>query len=258
MSAAAPTHALITGGGGGIGKALAVAFSKQGARVGLCGRDLDKLRIAADACPGPVSVRRCDVTQAADMEDWLLSCDAEAPVDCVVACAGIGGAETLAGPLSEGGETARRIFAVNAQGVVNTVTPLLPRMAARRSGRVVVISSLAGLIALPDSPAYSASKAAVIVYGESLRRLLRDQGISVTVVCPGFVDTDMVRSLGMRPPFLWTAERAAAVILDGIIREKAMVAFPWQLRAALLASRILPRPAVDRILSRLRARAFQQ
>ena len=258
MSFGALSHVLITGGGGGIGRALATAFSRQGARVGICGRDLAKLHATAAQCRGEVFSRVCDVTRAAEMQDWLQSCDSERPVDCVVACAGTGGGDALAGVAGESGDSARQIFEVNALGVINTIAPLLPRMVERRSGRVVIISSLAGLIALPDAPAYSASKSAVIAYGDGLRRLLRPQGVAVTLVCPGFVDTDMVRSLPMRPPFMWTADRAAAVILDGVLRNKAMIAFPWQLRWAVMASHILPRPIVDRILDCLRAETFQR
>jgi short-subunit dehydrogenase len=198
------------------------------------------------------------VTQTAEMENWLLAADDDSPVDCVIACAGAGGGSALAGTAGESAETARRIFEVNVHGVVNTVVPLLPRMVARRSGHVVVIASVAGLIALPDSPAYSASKAAVIIYGEGLRRLLRPHGIAVTLVCPGFVDTEMVRSLSMRPPFMWSSERAAAVVLQAVRRRRTMVVFPWQMRGGIWLSRVLPRFIVDRILDRLRAGTFQK
>ena len=258
MTSATFSHVAITGGGGGIGAALAVEFSRRGARVALCGRSLEKVRAAAARCLGETSTRACDVTRAGEIKDWVLSCDEDRPIDCLVACAGVGGEAALAGEAGESAAAARRILEVNAVGVVNTISPLLPRLVARRSGRVVIISSLAGLVALPDSPAYSASKAAVIVYGESLRRLLRTQGVAVTVVCPGFVDTPMVRSLPFRPPFMWTPERAAAVIVDGIARGRPMVSFPWQMRAAIGVSRIFPRPIVDRLIDRLRAESLSK
>lgn len=253
-----PRHVLITGGSGGIGGALAEVFAREGCRVGISGRDPSRLQMTAARCGGLVGARVCDVTQALEMQRWLIAADDESPVDCVVACAGSGGGGALAGPAGESAEAARRIFEVNVLGVVNTVAPLLPRMVARRSGHVVIIASVAGLIALPDSPAYSASKAAVIVYGEALRRLLRPHGVAVTLVCPGFVDTEMVRSLPIRPPFLWTPERAAAVIHEAVRRKRAMVVFPWQMRGALLLARALPRFVVDRILDRLRAGTFQK
>ena len=256
MSAKAPGHVAITGGGGGIGAALAVAFSRRGARVALCGRDLAKLSRAAEACPGPATFAVCDVTRPEEVGQWLLALDAERPVDCIVANAGLGGGEALAGRFGESLETCRRILDVNVLGVVNSTLPLVGRMAERESGRIILVSSLAGLIALPDSPAYSASKAAVIAWGDAMRRLLKPHGVAVTVVCPGFVDTDMVRSLPMRPPFMWSPEKAAERIVEGALGGSSYIVFPWQLRAAIGLSHVLPRPSVDFILDRLRARNF--
>jgi short-subunit dehydrogenase len=252
-----PNHVLITGGGGGLGAALAQNFARRGAMIGICGRDPKKLKAAAAACGGRARFAVCDVTDADGLRTWLIAADDSRPVDCVIACAGIGGGAALAGQFGESAETVRAILDVNVQGVVNTVAPLMERMIARRSGRIAIVSSLAGLIALPDSPAYCASKAAVVAYGEALRRFLRHFDVSVTVICPGFVDTDMARSLPMRPPFLWTAQKAAAAMADGVVRRRALVAFPWQLRIAISLSRCLPRPVTDRLLDGARAKDFR-
>lgn len=258
MRPKSPKHVLITGGGGGLGAALALEFAARGAQVELCGRNAAKLEAAASACGPSTRFSVCDVTDAEAVRLWLEAADDRSPVDCVVACAGLGGADTLAGPLGEDAAAARRVIQVNVEGVINAVAPLLGRFAARRNGCVVIISSLAGLIALPDSPAYCASKSAVVAYGEALRRLLRRSGVRVSVVCPGFVDTDMVRSLPMRPPFMWSAQRAASVIVAGVVRGCPMIAFPWQLKLGVWASRILPRLIVDRLLDRLKAEDFAQ
>jgi short-subunit dehydrogenase len=252
-----PKHVLITGGGGGLGAALALEFAWRGARIGICGRDSVRLDAAAAACNGLAQVSVCDVTDADRLGAWLTSADDDLAVDCVIACAGVGGEAALAGPAGQSAAASRKIIDVNVQGVINTVTPLMERMMARGGGRIAIIASLAGLIALPDSPAYCASKAAVIVYGEALRRLLRRSGVSVTGVCPGFVDTAMARSLPMRPPFLWTAARAATVIADGVVGRRAMVVFPWQLRVAVSAARLLPRALTDRLLARSRVEDFR-
>jgi len=258
MKRALPRHVLITGATGGIGGALALAMAREGSRVGVSGRRAAELERLAGRCTASLDARVCDVTDAAAMERWLVESDDRDPVDCVIACAGYGGGETLAGVAGESAETARRIFDVNVHGVVNTIAPLLPRMVGRRAGHLVIVASVAGLIALPDSPAYCGSKSAVIAYGEGLRRLLKPFGVAVTLVCPGFVDTDMVRSLPLRPPFLWTAERAAEVILNAVRDRRTMVVFPWQLRVGVILARSLPRFAVDFILDRLRARTFQK
>jgi short-subunit dehydrogenase len=82
-------------------------------------------------------------------------------------------------------------------------------MIARRSGQLVLVSSIAAYLGMPQSPAYSASKAAVRIYGEGLRRLVRQHGVRVTTVMPGFIDTPMSETLGMRRPFCWPVDVAA-------------------------------------------------
>src|SRR5690606_12747988 len=112
--------------------------------------------------------------------------------DILVANAGISGGRRPDGSL-EDRETAVRQLRVNLEGAVNTVHALLPQMQERRSGRIVLMSSLSALRALPDAPAYSASKAGLLTYGQALRGSLRGRGVGVTVVCPGFVTSPMSR-----------------------------------------------------------------
>ena len=114
----------------------------------------------------------------------------------------------------------------NVLGVLNTVQPLLPRMMARGRGQIAIISSLAGLTPLPDGPSYSASKSAVINYGLSLRALLGPRGIQVSVICPGFIDTPMMRRESGAKPFKMTAEKAAELICRGLDRDRALIVFP--------------------------------
>lgn len=253
-----PSHALITGASSGIGGAIAVLLAASGCRVGLAGRDKAKLEAVASRCKGEVDIHVCDVTRADATRDWILGSDDKIPVDCVVACAGIGGGDVLAGPAGESPETARRVIEVNVMGAINAVAPLLERMVARRGGQIVFVSSVAGLIALPDSPAYCASKAALVAYGESLRRLLKPYGVHVSVACPGFVDTEMVRSLPLRPPFMWSADSAALAIVEAAKRRRAVFVFPWQMRLGVFLSRVLPRSLVDIILNRLRPGALSK
>jgi short-subunit dehydrogenase len=132
------------------------------------------------------------------------------------------------------------------------VIPLLPRFVARGRGHVVIMSSLAAHIGLPDAPLYSASKAAIRVYGHGLRRLLGPKGIRVTVICPGFVATPMSASVPGRPPFLWSAERAAARIVAGLGRGKREISFPWQLAVLARLAAALPPPLIDPLLNRTR------
>lgn len=191
-----------------------------------------------------------DVTDSAGIQEWLFSCDARSPVDIVIANAGIGGQAVVAGPTAETAELAARILNTNVLGVTNTILPLLPQFVERGSGHIVIISSLAAFIALPDAPAYCASKSAVRVYGHGLRRLLAPRGVKVTVVCPGFVETPMSASLGQARPYLWSSERAAARIAVDIARGRAESVFPWPLALAAHSAQFLPTKVLDWILAK--------
>jgi len=171
----------------------------------------------------------------------------------VIANAGIGGRLVMAGQAAESAEVVREIFETNVMGVFNTIVPLLSRFVARSEGHVVIMSSLAAFVVLPDAPAYSASKAAVRAYGRALGPLLAPQNVRVTVVCPGFVDTPMSASLQGPRPLLWSAERAAAAIEAGLARGKREIVFPWPLFALAKFSTCLPQAVVRRIRSRLAA-----
>jgi short-subunit dehydrogenase len=246
-------HVVITGASSGLGAALARAYAEPGIALTLSGRHEKRLAsVAADctAAGAEVSIVTCDVTDAAAMTAWLDATDRARAVDVIFANAGIGGLSAFAPAQAESGATAREIIATNTLGVINTATAILPRFVERRSGHLVVISSLAGLIGLPHSPAYCGSKAAATVYAEGLRRLMRPHGVKVTVVNPGFVDTPMARSLPEPRPQMWSAERTAFFIKSRVLRGKVEITFPWTLRLAISASRLLPHGLLDALLAR--------
>jgi short-subunit dehydrogenase len=134
---------------------------------------------------------------------------------------------------------------------MNTVLPSLPGLRARRRGQIAIVSSLAGFRGLPGAPSYSASKAAVRVWGEALRGHLAPEGISVSVVCPGFVRSRMTAVNRFPMPFLMDAAPAAARIKRGLARNKARIAFPWQLTGFVWLLTALPPGLTDRFLRRL-------
>jgi short-subunit dehydrogenase len=116
---------------------------------------------------------------------------------------------------------------INILGVVNTIQPVAPRMMRRRRGQIAVISSIAAFTPLPHSPSYSASKAAVLNYGLSLRTLLSQHDVGVSVVCSGFVETPMIAEIADPKPFNMSAEKAASLIRAGLKKNKALIMFPF-------------------------------
>jgi len=246
-----PRHVLITGASSGIGAALARVYSAPERHLSLVARNRVRLDEVAAWCRNrgaSAETYIADVTNSDAIEHVLLACDDREPIDLIVASAGIGGAASLTADRPEPAEVARAIIATNTLGVINTVTPLLPRFTERRRGQIALVSSLAGFIGLPACPAYSASKAAISCYGSALRVLLARSGISISVVYPGFVDTQMSRSLPFRPPFVWTADRAAAYIARKLARGRGQIVFPWPLALGLHFLACLPAVVSDRLL----------
>ncbi len=154
------------------------------------------------------------------------------PVTLLIANAGIGGSAAVAGAGGETPNDARAIAQINFQGVVNTIAPALAGFAERRSGHIAIIGSLAGVVPLPSSPAYSAAKAGVRAYAIALDRLMRKSGVRVTHVAPGFVATDMSASLAMDLPYLVPLDDAVRMIARAIEQRRQEFIFPWQLRLA--------------------------
>lgn len=228
-----PGHVLITGASSGIGAALALAYAEGGMRLALFGRDEARIREVAEACRRKgalVAAILVDVTDPEAMTEAVSLVDDAHPVDLVVANAGISG--TM---LGDGGSVAP-LFAINVMGVVHTVEPLLSRMTGRRHGQIALMSSLASYVARPGTAAYCASKAAVRIWGEGLRVRLAPQGVAVSVICPGFVDTPLTRRNRFPMPMLMQAEDAARLIRRRLACGDAEIAFPramyWGARLA--------------------------
>ncbi len=246
-----PDTILITGASSGIGEALALANARTGARLVLTGRDSARLAVVARACTArgaQVAAQIVDVTDRAAMAALLIERDDTAPFDLVIANAGIA-AGTEAGPESEA--QLRAITDVNVTGVINTLTPLLPRLIARRRGQIALVSSLAGFRGLAGAPAYCASKAWERVYGESLLIELAAHGIQVSVICPGFVRSRITAANPFPMPLLMDAERAARIIMRGLAANRGRIAFPWPMAAAVWLLAALPARLSDALLGRL-------
>ena len=144
----------------------------------------------------------------------------------------------------------RAVMDTNVLGVVHTFDPFLPSMRAARSGTLVGIASIAGFRGLPGAGAYSASKAAAIAYLESLRLELRDSGVAVVTVCPGYIATPMTARNPYRMPFLLDADKAARLIGRAVERRRRFYVLPWPMAIVGRVLRLLPRPLFDGAFAR--------
>ena len=216
----------ITGASSGLGKALAIAYAKPENRLFLCGRNKERLYDVAATCKemgAEVYTYLFDVTDAFAAQESILNAESVAPIDLLIANAGISGG--VLGE-AEGNAQTRQVLNTNVFGVANTVLPLIDRMRSRKSGQIAIISSIAGYRGLPSAPAYSASKACVKAWGEALRGWLKSDNIKVNVVCPGFIKTPLTDVNVFKMPFLMQPDKAAKIIQKGIHKNKPIIAFP--------------------------------
>lgn len=247
-----PRRLVISGASRGLGAALARAYAGPGVGLALVGRDPERLAASAAACRSRGAVVeeiRVDVRDRAALAGHLLRWDAAGPVDLVIANAGVALPTAGAGPGED--PTVYGEIDVNLVGALNTALPLAPAMAARRRGQIALVSSLAAFAPLPNSPGYSASKAALLVYGLAFRERLRASGVSVNVICPGYVETEMGERYGGWRPLAMSADAAAARIRRGLAADWAVIAFPRRLAFAARAAQLVPEP-----LMRLGLKAF--
>lgn len=244
-----PRSILITGASSGIGAALAAAYARPGVTLFLGGRDAARLDAVAAAARGRgayVHTAAVDVADKAATAAWIAASDAVAALDLVIANAGV---SCNLKPGDDLAEHVARTFAVNVDGVFHTLHPAIAVMRPRRAGQIAVMASLAGFLGLPGSPAYSTSKVAVKAYGEALRGLLRPDGIEVSVICPGFITTPLTARNRFPMPFLMDVDKAAAIIIAGLARNKARIAFPWPMLAAVRLAQLLPAAWLDRLMA---------
>ena len=239
----------ITGASSGIGAALARAYAARGATLALVARRESALHELAATLPVqsfiyPLDVANAEALQAA-ANDFISRTGLP---DVVIANAGVS-----AGTLTE--ETSdlkafERIFATNVMGMVNTFTPFAAAMRQRGNGRLVGIASVAGVRGLPGAGAYSASKAAALAYLESLRIEMRDGGVNVVTIAPGYIATPMTAINDYPMPFLLDADEAAQKMLRAIDRGARRVVVPWQMGVVATLMRLLPDAIYDRLAAR--------
>jgi short-subunit dehydrogenase len=245
----------ITGASSGLGAALARHYAQQGAMLGLVARRGDKLQELADSLPNAKQHRiySLDVNDHAALAtaaaDFI---NATQGIDIVIANAGIS-----RGTLTEYAEDLQvfeQVFATNVTATVATFAPFIATMQAQaKSGdkhcRLVGIGSVAGIRGLPGAGAYSASKAAVIRYCESLRVELKKSGIKVVTIAPGYIDTPMTQVNDYAMPFLMPANKFAQAAADTIAAGSSYRVIPWQMGVVAKILRLLPNALYDALFA---------
>jgi NADP-dependent 3-hydroxy acid dehydrogenase YdfG len=244
---------LITGASSGIGRALALAYARDGASLFLLGRDAARLEAAAEACraagAAEVEARVADVRDRAAMARLVEAAHAARPLDILVANAGV--ATGLSpGQVLETPDAVRAMMAINVNGVFNTVEPAIPAMCGRGGGQIAIVGSMAGVRSLPYSPAYCAAKASVHMWADCLRGRLAPHGVKVSLIVPGFVETPMSARTKSWQPGAISDARAAEIIKRGLDRRRPVIAFPGYMYVAMRFFSLLPPALVDGVMRR--------
>ena len=241
----------ITGASSGIGQAMALRFHQAGYALALVARRVSEVETWATA--HGININSYHI-YSADVSDVNSICAAASAClqrqgvpDVVIACAGI--SVGVDGADRQDLDVIARTFATNNIGLAATFQPFIGPMLTRGSGKLVGIASVSGIRGLPGHGAYCASKAAVISYCESLRGDLRNSGIQVVTIAPGYIATPLTAKNSYGMPFLMQpqdfAERALRTIESGV----SYRVIPWQMGAVAKLLRILPNWAFDRLLA---------
>lgn len=255
-------NVFITGASSGIGAALAAEYAKQGATLGLVARRQEALDALRQRLPNAErhQVYALDVTDHAALSAAAAAfLQTVGAVHVVIANAGIS-----VGTLSEHAEDVSvfaRVFDTNVIATVATFSAFIAPMKAsmktligdanpKQPCRLVGIASVAGIRGLPGAEAYSASKAAVISYCESLRVELRGSGIEVVTIAPGYIDTPMTQANTYAMPFLMPVEQFALAAVQAIAAGTSYTVIPWQMGIVAKVLRLLPNWLYDRVMSK--------
>ena len=242
----------LTGASSGIGEALAMAMANRGAALGLLARREELLKELAGKCErngGRARYFAVDVIDAQAVAKAAESLRNEfGKIDILIANAGIGGNNSETRNLNP--EAVAQVININLLGAVNAVSAVLPAMLDNKSGQLVAVSSLAGFRGLPKSAAYSASKAGMTAFFESVRLDVQSKGVAVTIIQPGFIKTPLTSGRASKMPFLMELEDSIPLFLKAIERRVKFAAFPWQLASIVRLSRIFPAWLYDRIAER--------
>ena len=238
---------IITGASSGLGEALALHYSTPQNQLILIARREEKLEAVALKCK---ALGATVETIVADVNDFILMKSigeklANTHIDRIILNAGIsvghsGGVTPF--------EDFHRLFQTNFLSVHALLEPIIQKLIEQKSGEVVFISSLASLISMPTSVAYSASKRALNAYAEGLRYQLKPHGIEVMTILPGFIDSEMTQKNRFKMPFLLSTQAGVKRITDAIAAKKRFYPFPLRFYLMIRFALLLPQSLRDKII----------
>ena len=234
--------AVITGASRGIGREVALAAARKGARIGLLARSRDDLEAVLREAGGDGAVATADITDRSEVEAAIATLtDALGPIDILVNNAGAGSYSAVVDTDTEVNE---RLMALNYYGTVYATKAVLPAMLARGQGHIVNIGSVAGRIGAPFEAAYSASKFAVTGFTEALAIEVGTRGVGVSMVNPGPVQTDFFDTRGVpyarKSPKPVPASRVADAVIKAVESNRLEQMVPGFLRPAVVTRHLLP------------------
>ena len=243
---------IVTGASSGIGEATARQFGREGARVVLAARRLDRLEALAReihemGTGAEALVVQTDLSRLEDIRSLVRqTLDRFGRIDVLVNNAGFGRLDWLENLDPENDIEAQ--FDVNVLGVVQTTRQALPVMIEQRSGHIINMCSMSSFIATPTYTIYAASKHAVHGFSEALRREVKPWGIDVSTIYPGGVKTDFGEHAGLKrktntttPAFLkLSADDVARAVVQLVRRPRAMKIIPWLWSLVALLNRLFP------------------
>ncbi|WP_420395395.1 SDR family NAD(P)-dependent oxidoreductase [Nioella sp.] len=232
----------LIGASEGLGRALAGLMAAEGARMILSARNAERLEALAATLPHAHALPM-DVTDNASVRAAIADLG---QIDGVIYCAG------AYEPMTAQGwdvEEALKVSEVNFTGALRSLGHVVPQMAARGSGHIVLIGSLAGFRGLPGAIGYSASKGALMQLAENLFMDLRGTGVTVQQINPGFIKTRLTEKNSFDMPFILSPEEAATKTLKAMKSRRFATSFPWPMAAFFRLGSVLPIRLFRRMLS---------
>lgn len=239
---------VITGASSGIGLALTRHYLVRGVKVAALARRTELLQSLLEEFPSQLYCYSLDVRDTEAMqqaaEDFMRQVGIP---DVVIANAGVSVGTLTEFPADI--DAFQQVMDINVLGMVKTFQPFVAAMRAAQRGKLVGIASVAGVRGLPGASAYSASKAAAISYLESLRVELRNTGVQVVTICPGYIRTPMTAVNSYPMPFILEASDAAQRMAKVIATGTSLAVIPWQMGIVAWLLKHLPNWLYDKLFA---------